>query len=277
MQNENVLSAVYNLNTDVKGEALFENIPAGRYSYRASAFDHNSINGRVWIKPGVTTSEEVFVMNNLVNIEWSVREITLEDRYEIKLEATFKTNVPVPLLMLSPLNVQLPVMKKGEVFQGEFRLTNYGLMRAQNVKQILPANTNLMRFEFLKTVPTTLEAGEVFTMPYRIQALNDFNPESDAQASGGGCGSANATLQVQSLTPCAEGTPVPSNPQANLNSNWGSCGGASNIVLEVGGGWGGAGGGGMTSGSASTSITSGGGSQCDAAPACDNCGSPSGQ
>ncbi len=276
LQNENVLSAVYNLNTDTKGEALFENIPAGRYSYRTSAFDHNSINGRVWIKPGVTTSEEVFVMNNLVNIEWSVREITLEDRYEIKLEATFKTNVPVPLLMLSPLMVQLPVMKQGEVFQGEFKLTNYGLIRALNVKQTLPGNTNLVRFEFLKTVPETLEPGEVFTLPYRIQALNDFNPDSDAQASGGGCGSLNANVSVSSLTPCAEGTLVPSGASGGFNSNWGSCGGggggsatynAPTTTSSAGGGY---------SYGAAGSPLSGNGQQCEVAPACDDCGSPSG-
>jgi hypothetical protein len=255
------LSEVYSLNSDIKGEATFESIPAGRYSYRAIAFDHTSVNGRIWVKPAVTTSEEVFLMNNLVNVEWSVREITVEDRYEVKLEATFKTNVPVALVMLSPLSVQLPVMKQGEVFQGEFTLTNHGLIRAENVKQLLPTGNGLVRFEFLKTIPETLEAGEIFILPYRVQALANFNPEADAQASGGGCGSFNATYQVSYQSKCVNETVVPSQTQANFNANWGKCASSgsssvspSSAAFGYSGGSGGYGGG-ITYSRAGSSIT----------------------
>ncbi len=263
LQNENVLSEVYKLNTDVKGEVTFENIPAGRYSYRATAFDHSSITGRIWVKPGVTNAEKVFLMNNLVNVEWSVREITIEDRYEVKLEATFKTKVPVALVMLSPLSVHLPVMKQGEVFQGEFTLTNHGLIRADNVKQSLPNGNNLVRFEFLKEIPETMEPGEIFVLPYRVQALANFNPEADAQASGGGCGTFNATYKVDYQSRCVNETVVPSQTQANFNANWGKCassGGSGNTSSPASASYGYAGGtggysGGVTFSRSGSSIT----------------------
>jgi len=280
LQNENVLSEVYNLNTDAKGEALFENIPAGRYAFRASAFDHDSVSGRVWVKPGVTGSEKVFLMNNLINVEWSVREITIEDRYEIKLEATFKTHVPAALVVFDPMYVQLPVMKRGEVFQGEFTITNHGLIRADNVKQKLPANTDLVRFEFLKTVPTSLESGQVFTLPYRLIALRDFNPETEAEATGGGCGNFSASTAVAWTSDCAEGTTVPGNATGGWGANWGSCGGGAGTAAAVSysqSHGGGSGGGSGWSGSGSAIGT---GKKCDSEdPNDDSCdgGNGSGQ
>lgn len=246
LQNENVLTEVYNLNTDIRGEALFENIPAGRYAYRASANDHNSVSGRIWIKPDVTSSEKIFLMNNLVNVEWSVREITVEDRYEIKLEATFKTNVPAPVVILKPMAVNLPVMKKGDVFQGEFTLTNHGLIRAYDLKEGLPVTNDLVRFEFLKEIPAALEPGQVFTLPYRIQALRDFNPASEAVATGGGCGSYSATYSVAYKGKCVNDAVVNSSTTSHFNSNWGSCGGGGSSGGGgggLGGGYGGGGGG----------------------------------
>ena len=82
-----------------------------------SAFDHESVSGRVFVKPGITNAEPVFLVNNLVTVEWQVNEIALEDRYEILLEADFKTNVLVAVVMLDPLSVQLPLMQKVILFK----------------------------------------------------------------------------------------------------------------------------------------------------------------
>jgi PKD repeat protein/uncharacterized membrane protein YgcG len=243
LQHENVLTINHTLNTNAKGEVIFEGIPTGRYTYRVTANDHNSVSGRVWIKPDVTSSEKVFLMNNLVNVEWSVREITVEDRYEIKLEATFKTNVPAPVVILKPMAVNLPVMKKGEVFQGEFTLTNHGLIRAYDLIQSLPATNDMVRFELLKEIPSALEPGQVFTLPYRLQALRDFNPASEAAATGGGCGSYSAAYAVSYKGKCVNDAVVTSQTQANFNSNWG-CGGSSGGSSGGGGGLGGGYGGG---------------------------------
>src|SRR5690606_33203798 len=51
LQHETVPSISRTLNTDAKGEVIFEAIPAGRYTYRITADDHNSASGRIWIKP----------------------------------------------------------------------------------------------------------------------------------------------------------------------------------------------------------------------------------
>jgi Concanavalin A-like lectin/glucanases superfamily len=279
LQNENVLSEVFNLTSDAKGEAIINNIPAGRYAYRITAYDHSAVSGRVWIKPGVTLSENVFLMNELVKVEWSVREITIEDRYEIKLAATFKTNVPAPVVMIDPLHVQLPVMKKGDVFQGELVITNHGLIRAYDVLPVLPKTNDLVKFEFLKTLPNALESKEVFVMPYRVQALRDFNPVSDAGATGGGCGEFNTVYVVPYKGKCANDQIVDGHTQTSFNVNWGSClggsGSTTNAVKAVSvilGPTGSSGGSGWGSGPMGGSI-SGEPQSCAVEAECDACDS----
>src|SRR5690606_18658642 len=116
LQNVNVLSEVYTNATDAFGLAEFEDIPVGYYSYRASAPNREPQSGYIWIKPAITGNEEVFLLNRLVNIEWSVEEIALKDEYNIILQATFETHVPAAVVVMEPASVRLPAMRKGEVF-----------------------------------------------------------------------------------------------------------------------------------------------------------------
>lgn len=187
LQNTEVLSEVYELTTDVDGFGELTDIPVGRYSFRASAFDHESVSGHLWVKAGVTTQEQVFLMNQLINVEFSVTEITLEDRYDIVLEATYETNVPAPVVLFEPMSVNLPMLKKGEVFQGEFTLTNHGLIEAYDVETTLPTGDEYARFDYLTDIPEVLSPGQVVRVPYRIVALQDFEPSGDGTATGGGC------------------------------------------------------------------------------------------
>ena len=243
LQNEQVLTEQYDITSDANGEALLADIPSGRYIYRVSARDHQDVSGRLIVKPGVTVSEEVFLMNEIITVEFSVKEITIQDRYEIILKATYETSVPVAVVVAEPQSINLPVMKKGETFLGEIRLTNHGLIEAYNVRPTLPRSSPLVNIEFLQQVPDRLPAGAVVILPYRITALNNFNPDEDGDASGGGCGS----LYVQACYPntctCSNGAVVDSNTCSSWFSNWGSCGGgATSIgtrVITSGGGGGG--------------------------------------
>jgi hypothetical protein len=78
----------------------------------------------------VTTPEAVFLNYQLVTVEWKVTETTIRDRYEIVLQATYETDVPAAVVVADPGSVTLPDMKAGDVFTGEFTLTNHGLIRA---------------------------------------------------------------------------------------------------------------------------------------------------
>jgi uncharacterized membrane protein YgcG len=210
LQNEQVYSEVFTGRTDQNGDAFFENIPVGSYWYRISAPDHTDKSGRIWVQPDVIKSEEIFLMNELVTVEWNVEEITIEDRYEITLEATYVTNVPVAVLALEPKYISLPTLKEGEQFLGEMTLTNYGLVRAESMSANFPESNEYAQFEFMVDVPETLEAGEVLTIPYRITALRDFDGGLESSASGAGCSIGfSEVADISGSSPCPDGSDQP--------------------------------------------------------------------
>ncbi|WP_265259442.1 hypothetical protein [Verminephrobacter aporrectodeae] len=79
------------LNTAALDEALFQNLPAGRYRFRARAANHQDASGRLLSKPGITVNQPVFLNYNAINVEWSVCGITIQDHYEVTLNATFNS------------------------------------------------------------------------------------------------------------------------------------------------------------------------------------------
>jgi len=278
LQNRKVLTSEFTATTDERGQALLQDIPAGEYSYRISAWDHDDLAGQLWIKPGVIQDQRVFLMSKLVTVEWSVKEITLNDSYEIILNATFKTNVPTALVMIEPLVINLPAMRKGDVFQGELTLSNYGLIRADNVKAALPTGDARTRIEYLRALPDTLEAGDVVVIPYRIVALQSFDPDDELNGAAGCWGfSYHGRVSYDSICPNGMVVPGGANVSWSANGSTGSCGGGGGTG-GIGGGGGGAGGwggwgGGWWSGVGfiprPTPLTSD--KQCAPPPDCESC------
>ena len=195
VQNEEVPTVDASMTTDSLGEALFTDLPAGRYKYKITANDHGEETGRVWIKPGITQNEQLFLMNNLVTVEWSVKETTIQDEYEIVLTVDFKTDVPVAVIVAEPASVTLPVMVAGDVYQGEFMLTNYGLIRAKEMNYTLPSDNENFKYELLEGLPDSLESKERISVPYRVTCLKSVNQEEET-GSGGGSGGASGRISI---------------------------------------------------------------------------------
>jgi large repetitive protein len=237
VQHEQIFTLEETLFTDAAGEVLFNKLPAGNYIFRASANNHADKVGRFKIKPGIVVPQNVFLDFNLVTVNWSVREITIEDRYEITLSATFETNVPAAVVVADPASTLIPDMQVGDVFYGEITLTNHGLIRADNLEFTMPPNDQYFKFEAMRGIPDSLEAKARVSIPYRIVALKLLDP--DGAATGGGCFSYNAGASGKYSFACANG-----------DSSGGSCGhewykpGTGGCGASGGGGFIGIGGGG---------------------------------
>lgn len=245
MTNEDVPSITSEIATDALGEAGFVDLPAGSYKFRAKATNHQEVGGRVLVKPGMTVTQPIFLNYNLVTVEWSVREIAIQDRYEITLNQTFETNVPAAVVVLQPAGINLPKMAPGDVYYGELTLTNYGLIRADGVQQQLPTNDRYFRYEFLVDVPPSLDPKQRVSLPFRVIALESLDGEvSTGLASGGGCGGYSNGYGVVCEYRCANGdkttcgarTAIVSPPAMSCPGSGGGGGGG-------GGGWGGGSGG----------------------------------
>jgi RHS repeat-associated protein len=239
IQNEQVLTIEQTQNTDVLGEVLFTNLPPGTYKYRVSAANHQEQIGRLWIKPGLTVSEQVFLTYNLVTVEWEVRETTIQDKYEIVLHATYETNVPAAVVVIEPKSVTLPDMKAGGVFYGEFTVTNYGLIRADNMKLTLPPTDQYFKYELLTGLPESLEAQERITVPYRVTALTSINQSEEGGGSGGGCSSYSACITLGYSYKCANGVWTQSADYSCFTYVIGGCGPGGGTVPGGGAGGGG--------------------------------------
>lgn len=195
--------------TDDLGEVYFNDLPLGNYSVRASAKGHNDTNDRLVIEPGITKPLDILVLNTLVTIEWSVREIPLQDRYELVLDATYLTDIPIGTIVLEPASISLPNLRRGESVQGELKLTNYGFAEVTDLKALLPRSDGVLQFEFMVSIPSEIGPKERIVIPYRVTALDDVIPSLSGNATGGGCTAHQGEYCTQGLTACAAGILIP--------------------------------------------------------------------
>jgi RHS repeat-associated protein len=225
-----------NLVTDAIGEALAQTIPVGRYTVRVSANGHNDRSDTLWINPGMTVTRDCTLESQLVTVEWSVRETTVQDRYEIVLNATYQTDVPAPVVVIEPASLSLPDMAPGDVLNGEFTIRNYGLIRAEDVNLTLPASDTYYKYETLGAVPATLEAKQVLRVPYRVTCLSSL--AGDQQSGGGGCRTYSACIMVCYRYRCSNGTTFTScSPSFCIFRMDGECSGGGSAGGPGGGNW----------------------------------------
>ena len=95
--------------TDANGVVVFENKPLGEYDYSVQASAHKSVNGIAYIMPKTDASIVNVTMEMVpVQIEWTVKPTTIQDKYDIKLEMTFGANIPKPYFGYVPPWVNIP-------------------------------------------------------------------------------------------------------------------------------------------------------------------------
>ena len=73
--------------------------------------------------------------------------------------------MPAAVVVAEPSSITLPDLTAGDVFYGEFTLTNYGLIRADNLKLNLPPPDRYIRFEFMDGLPDSIDPKERITVP----------------------------------------------------------------------------------------------------------------
>jgi hypothetical protein len=152
-------------------------------------------------------------MNNVfVTFDWSVTPMTLTDKYDIKLEATFETQVPAPVLTIDPAYEKLE-LEIGSTYVGEYRVTNHGLVAMDDVKINLVGAPGL-RVEALVTELPRIGAMETVIIPYRI-TVNPFKSPEPVP----GCSPLPMTVNVGGTYTCAAGVPT-----------WGGVTGSKTII-----------------------------------------------
>lgn len=238
LQNDTVLTEQYTLKTDSDGIAVADQLPPGIYLYRVSAPKHSDVSGRVRVRPGVINNEHIFLNYDVVNIEFSVTETTVKDEYEVQIDATYNTQVPAPVVLFEPMSISLNGMQVGEVKTGQLTLTNYGLVRADNLGVTLPQTDDKYRYEFFGDIPNELAPKTRIVIPYKVtklrngpaarieldRELSSFAPF--AARSGGGCSIYMGGYSAQHTNECANGDQGSGGSGGSFNDASGDCQGA---------------------------------------------------
>ncbi len=78
------------------------NLEEGVWNWQVSAPGCSTASGTVNIQASQTVYQNPILNRSLVTINFSVVPVPFTDQYEIQVEQTFATFVPVPVLVMSP-------------------------------------------------------------------------------------------------------------------------------------------------------------------------------
>ncbi|MGL5003859.1 MAG: Ig-like domain-containing protein, partial [Casimicrobium sp.] len=172
LQNEAVPTQTFAFTTTADGTVQTNEIPAGRYRWRASVANHKDASGIVVVRPGGNTQQKIFLEYTVVSFNFSVTETTIQDQYDVVITATFQTQVPAPVVIIEPSAINVPPMQVGEQISGEITITNYGLVRADNVVFTPPQSNQNWNIEIGGTVPSSLDAKSRIVLPYKLTLVS---------------------------------------------------------------------------------------------------------
>lgn len=296
LQRESDYVTVASLRTNADGEVEVQHLPIGHYRYLASAPNHVSASGRITVRAGLSTVEEIFLDYELVSFEWSVTETTITDHYDVTLTATYQTQVPAPVILIQPASINLPDMQEGEEMTGEITIINRGLVRADNLVWYPAESDSYHEFVYMGTPPESLGAGESVRIPYKVTKKSEPLPglgvrmlksapgssagpafqsvKSGVSTTAGTCHTYRRPMHVEFGYECAAGVERSGQAWSAFNKVYGQCSITDGSGGLFGGGGGGGGGWGGGGGSGGTPMSNGPG----CVPECPDCkgGKPGG-
>jgi uncharacterized protein (DUF697 family) len=171
-------TAIATNTTGTNGSILFTNLTEAYYVVDVTAEDHSPFRETTLVAGGVTTNVTAFLPRETVRYTFSVVPTTVEDHYVLEIQSTFETQVPTPVVTISPASLDLS-QYPGSDFQVQFTVGNSGLIAAENVRLDIPSSPTLEITPLISDIGR-LAANTSLTVPVRIRRL-----------SGGGGGAAS--------------------------------------------------------------------------------------
>ena len=161
----------YTVAGDANGLVQFGKVPAGNYAYAVQSPGFQANSGNVTIEPGLNKSLEVPMITATVTYTWSVTPTSIIDKYNVTLQAQFKTDVPAPVVVLNPISVGIQAVV-GSPTYGQFTITNYGLISALNVQVQPNSPDGAVQIDLPVTMIPELKAGQSVVIPYKLTLLH---------------------------------------------------------------------------------------------------------
>ncbi|MEM7001669.1 MAG: Ig-like domain-containing protein [Pseudomonadota bacterium] len=121
-------------NADAAGELLAQELVEGLWSWQVTAAGHATATGTFTVEPGQQVVEPVELELNLVTVSFRVEPVPFTDSYQIVIEQTFFTNVPVPVMVLDPPFVDLGEVPPGFEIVVVGNVSNEGLIKIFDIE-----------------------------------------------------------------------------------------------------------------------------------------------
>lgn len=150
-------------------------LQAGYYQLDVKAEKHEAFRDFVYVSPGELKTVNVDISYNPITISWDVEETEVEDEYKVETNVKYETNVPMPVVKVTlPKSIDGDNMAVGDATMITMNLTNIGLMRAYDVRLLIPDGMTEWKFEALDyTEPFELDAQQSVDVPIRITRIAD--------------------------------------------------------------------------------------------------------
>ncbi len=132
----NVASGV----TGATGMVVFSNLTSAYYTINVAASNHGGFGTTVLVAANQTTNVMAFLPDNLVTYNWVVTPTEIPDNYEFTLTTIFQTQVPWPVVTISPGAINLCSLSGSN--QIYLTITNNGLISAQDLVLSFGPNEN---------------------------------------------------------------------------------------------------------------------------------------
>jgi RHS repeat-associated protein len=166
-----VSGLTFSASVDANGLAQLTQIPSGNYAWNATAQGFQGKSGTIIIEPGVLNKHEELMATATVSYDWSVTPTSVQDRYNISLNLTFKTDVPAPALVADPPLIDL-AMAGGQTAYSQYTITNKGLVSAFNVAVNINPGDDAIKVEVPFTSIPEIKPGQSVSVPMKITLVH---------------------------------------------------------------------------------------------------------
>ncbi|HWQ92249.1 MAG TPA: polymorphic toxin-type HINT domain-containing protein [Clostridia bacterium] len=161
--------------TDINGLVTVTNLQEGDWSWQITAPGYSSTVGMVTVVPDQIVNVASRLNKSVVTINFSVVPVPYTDRYEIQIEQTFETHVPLPVLVLTPTYRQFENVTPG--FQASFIVTakNAGLIQMENLRITGEHTAHASFLPLIDYIPVLLPQQSI-EIPFTVNYWGETGP-----------------------------------------------------------------------------------------------------
>jgi len=171
-QSDSIEFKEYTTITNDEGHALLDGLPIGRYTYwvTPSGSVHFPQRGIVEVEPlfGPKIVDLTLDMH-FVEFSWDVIYTPVLDSYQLLLNFTFETDVPIPVLAVYPPMIYHK-MEQNQTKSSSLKLVNHGIISLFNVTLTQPVSRGGISLEFHETDIGEIKAKNGVVVPYKVSA-----------------------------------------------------------------------------------------------------------